>query len=64
MEKSHIYFPEQKAHHTRRWRKVKGQVLYLGRSIGIDGDHVLNSLFDFELDVELSLQGSDAFLVG
>lgn len=38
--------------------------VYLGRSIGVDGDHVFNSLFDFELDVELSLQGSDAFLVG
>lgn len=39
-------------------------ILYLGGSIGVDGDHVLNSLFDFELDVQLSLQGSDAFLVG
>lgn len=40
------------------------KVLYLGGSIGVDGNHVLNSLFDFELDVELPLQGSDAFLVG
>ena len=39
-------------------------VLYLGGSVGVDGDHVFDSLFDFELDVELSLQGSDAFLVG
>lgn len=38
--------------------------VYLGGSVGVDGDHVFNSLFDFELDVELSLQGSDAFLVG
>lgn len=42
----------------------KTGVLYLGGSIGVDGDHVLNSLFDFELDVELSLQGSNAFFVG
>lgn len=39
-------------------------VSYFGGSIGVDGDHVLNSLFDFELDVELPLQGSNAFLVG
>lgn len=39
-------------------------VLYLCGSIGVDGDHVFNSLFDFELDVELSLKGGDAFLVG
>lgn len=39
-------------------------VLHLGGSVGVDGDHVLNSLFDFELNVELPLQGSDAFLVG
>ncbi len=39
-------------------------VLYLGGSIGVHRDHVFDSLLDFELDVELSLQGSDAFLVG
>lgn len=37
---------------------------YLRRSIGVDRYHVLDPLFDFELDVELSLQGGDALLVG
>lgn len=37
--------------------------VYLGGSIGVDGDHVFDSLFDLELYVELSLQGSDAVLV-
>lgn len=37
---------------------------YLRRSIGVDWYHVLDPLFDFELDVELSLQGGDALLVG
>ena len=37
---------------------------YLGGSIGVDGDHVLGSLFDLELYVELSLQGRDALLLG
>lgn len=37
---------------------------YLCRSIGVDRYHVLDPLFDFELDVELSLQGGDALLVG
>lgn len=38
--------------------------MYLGGSIGVDGNHVFNSLLDFELDVELPLQRGDAFLVG
>lgn len=38
--------------------------VYLSGSISIDGDHVFNTLFDFELNVKLSLQGSNALLVG
>lgn len=38
--------------------------LYLGRSVGVNRDHVFYALFDFELDVELPLQGGDALLVG
>ena len=37
---------------------------YLGGSISVDGDHVLGSLFDLELYVELSLQGRDAVQLG
>lgn len=35
---------------------------YLGGSVGVDWNHVLGSLFDLELDVELSLQGGNAVL--
>lgn len=38
--------------------------MYLGSSVRVDWDHVFNALFDFELDVELPLQGGDALLVG
>lgn len=37
---------------------------YLGRSVRVDRYHVFYALFDFELDVELPLQGGDALLVG
>lgn len=46
-----------------RKRRAAGD-LYLGRSVGVDRYHVFNALFDFELDVELPLQGGDALLVG
>lgn len=38
-------------------------ILYLGGTVGVDGDHILDSLLDFELDVELPLQRCDALLV-
>ena len=39
-------------------------VQYLGDSIGINGDHLLCSLFTLELDVELALQSRDPVLIG
>lgn len=42
---------------------VNTAALYLGGSVGVDGDHVLHPLLDFQLDVELPLQGCDAFFV-
>lgn len=37
---------------------------YLGRAIGVDRDHVLSALLDFELYVELPLQRGNALLMG
>lgn len=37
--------------------------LYLGGAIGVDWDHVLHPLLDFELNVKLPLKGGDALLV-
>lgn len=43
---------------------VRVSVCYLGRAIGVDRNHVLSTLLDFELYVKLPLQRSNALLMG
>lgn len=45
-----------------RLRGVSGNDL--GSTAGIDWDHVLRSLLDLQLDVQLPLQGCDSVLIG
>lgn len=37
---------------------------YLGSAVGVDRDHILSALLDFELYVELPLQRGNALLMG